>query len=70
MSRVSQNCTVAAAGVLAFIAVSANALDNEADELAVLESPEYSAAEQAHLAADAAVASHRPSGADVWHRRD
>jgi tetratricopeptide (TPR) repeat protein len=59
VSRVSQNCVFAAAGVLALIAVSANALDAEADELAVLESPEYSAAEQAHFAADAAVASHK-----------
>src|SRR5437016_465776 len=59
VSRVSQSCVFAAAGVLALIAVSVNALDNEADELAVLQSPEYSVVEQAHFAANASVASHK-----------
>jgi tetratricopeptide (TPR) repeat protein len=59
VSRVSQSCVFAAAGVLALIAVSVNALDNEADEWAVIRSPEYFALDQAHLAANAAVASHK-----------
>jgi tetratricopeptide (TPR) repeat protein len=66
VSPVSQNCAFAAAGVLALIAVSASALDNEADELAVeadelavLRSPEYSAVEHADWAANAAVYSHK-----------